>query len=143
LIDKVYATANLDAAFTKVAANKGAAGVDHVTTREFDRQRETNLGKIQQQLQAGTYRPQEVRRVWIPKPGSQERRPLGIPTVRDRTVQAALRHVIEPIFEQGFAEQSYGFRPRRTTPGGPAAQARLRMDRGCRSERILRHDSPR
>jgi RNA-directed DNA polymerase len=113
LIDKVYATANLDAAFTKVAANEGAAGVDHVTTKEFDRQREANLGKLQQQLQAGSYRPQEVRRVWIPKPGSQEQRPLGIPTVRDRTVQAALRHVIEPIFEQGFAERSYGFRPGR------------------------------
>jgi len=113
LIDKVYATANLDAAFTKVAANEGAAGVDHVTTKEFDRQRGANLGKLQQQLQAGDYRPQAVRRVWIPKPGSREQRPLGIPTVRDRTVQAAVRHVIEPIFEQGFAEHSYGFRPGR------------------------------
>ena len=113
LIDKAYATGNLDAAFTKVAANDGAAGVDHVTTKEFDRQREANLGKLQQQLQAGSYRPQAVRRVWIPKPGSREQRPLGIPTVRDRTVQAAVRHVMEPIFEQGFAEHSYGFRPGR------------------------------
>jgi len=113
LIDKVYATANLDAAFTKVAANEGAAGVDHVTTKEFDRQREANLGKLQQQLQAGSYRSQAVRRAWIAKLGSREQRPLGIPTVRDRTVQAAVRHVIEPIFEQGFAEHSYGFRPGR------------------------------
>ena len=113
LIDKVYASANLDAAFTKVAANGGAAGVDHVSTKEFDRERQANLGKLQQQLQAGNYRPQAVRRAWIAKLGSREQRPLGIPTVRDRTVQAAIRHVIEPIFEQGFAEHSYGFRPGR------------------------------
>jgi RNA-directed DNA polymerase len=113
LIDKVYAPANLDAAFTKVAANDGAPGVDHVTTKEFDRQRAMNLGKLQQQLQAGIYRPQAVRRTWIAKAGSREKRPLGIPTVRDRTVQGAIRHVIEPIFEQGFAEHSYGFRPGR------------------------------
>jgi RNA-directed DNA polymerase len=113
LIDKVYAAANLDAAFTKVAANGGAAGVDHVTVEAFSRHRETNLSKLQRQLQDGSYRPQPVRRVWIPKPGSRERRPLGIPTVRDRTAQAAIRHVIEPIFEQDFATRSYGFRPGR------------------------------
>jgi RNA-directed DNA polymerase len=113
LIDKVYASANLDAACTKVTANGGAAGVDHVTTGEFDRQRETNLTKLQQQLRDGSYHPQAIRRVWIPKPGSREQRPLGIPTVRDRTVQAAVRQVIEPIFERDFAEQSYGFRPGR------------------------------
>ena len=66
-----------------------------------------------EQLQDGSYRPQAMRRVWIPKPGSTEKRPLGIPTVRDRVVQAALRHVLEPIFERDFAEQSYGFRPDR------------------------------
>jgi RNA-directed DNA polymerase len=113
LIDKVYATANLEAAFTKVAANGGAAGVDRVTVEEFDRRREANLEKLQRQLQDGSYRPQSVRRVWIPKPGGQERRPLGIPTVRDRTAQAAIRHVIEPIFERDFAAHSYGFRPGR------------------------------
>ena len=113
LIDKVHAAANLASAFHKVAANQGAAGVDHISVEEFDRQRETHLPKIQEQLREGTYRPQEVRRVWIPKPGSQEQRPLGIPTVRDRTVQAAIRHVIEPIFERDFAEHSYGFRPNR------------------------------
>ncbi len=113
LIDKVYASANLEAACTKVTANGGAAGVDHVTTEEFHRQREANLEKLQQQLRDGNYRPQAIRRVWIPKPGSREQRPLGIPTVRDRTVQAALRQAIEPIFERDFAEQSYGFRPGR------------------------------
>jgi len=113
LIDKVYSTANLDAACRKVEANEGAAGVDHVTTEEFARQRESNLTKLQQQLRDGSYRPQAVRRAWISKLGSREQRPLGIPTVRDRTVQAAVRHVIEPIFERDFAEHSYGFRPRR------------------------------
>ena len=113
LIDKVHAAANLASAFHKVAANQGAAGVDHISVEEFDRQRETHLTKIQQQLREGSYQPQQVRRVWIPKPGSQEQRPLGIPTVHDRTVQAAIRHVIEPIFERDFAEHSYGFRPHR------------------------------
>jgi RNA-directed DNA polymerase len=113
LIDKVYTTANLKSAFAKVKANGGAAGVDHVTVEEFDRRWEANLDHLQGQLRDGSYRPQAVRRVWIPKPGSPEKRPLGIPTVRDRTAQAALRHVLEPIFEQGFAEHSYGFRPGR------------------------------
>jgi RNA-directed DNA polymerase len=113
LIDKVYSLANLDAAFTKVVANGGAAGVDHVTTEEFDRQRSVNLAQLQQRLQDESYRPQAIRRTWIPKPGSQERRPLGIPTVGDRTVQGAIRQAIEPIFEQQFAEHSYGFRPHR------------------------------
>jgi len=113
LIDRIYSMANLDAAFTKVANNGGRPGVDHVTTDAFERRREANLEKIQGQLRDGSFRPQAVRRAWIPKPGSQEERPLGIPTVRDRTVQAAIRQVIEPIFERDFAEQSYGFRPGR------------------------------
>jgi RNA-directed DNA polymerase len=113
LMDKVYALANLRAAFAEVRANAGAAGVDHQTVEMFERHLEENLGKLSQSLQDGSYRPQAVRRVWIPKPGSMEKRPLGIPTVRDRVVQAALRHVVEPIFERDFAEQSYGFRPNR------------------------------
>lgn len=111
LIDKVYAAANLASAFSKVAANDGAAGVDHVNVRDFERNLENNLAHLQEQLRNGSYCPQAVRRVWIPKLGSKELRPLGIPTVRDRTVQAAIRHVIEPIFERDFAEHSYGFRP--------------------------------
>jgi RNA-directed DNA polymerase len=113
LMDKVYATANLKSAFAKVKANDGAAGVDHVTVREFDRRWEANLDYLQGQLRDGSYRPQAVRRTWIPKPGSREMRPLGIPTVRDRTAQGALRNVLEPIFEHDFAEHSYGFRPGR------------------------------
>jgi RNA-directed DNA polymerase len=113
LIDKVHTPSNLQAAFAKVAANEGAAGVDHVNIRQFERHLEENLAHLAQSLRDGTYRPQAVRRAWIPKPGSREKRPLGIPTVRDRVAQGALRHVLEPIFERDFAEQSYGFRPGR------------------------------
>ncbi len=113
LIDKVHHPATLDAAFGKVAANKGAAGVDHVTIEEFASRSEARLTRLAEQLRAGTYQPQAIRRILIPKPGSQEKRPLGIPTVRDRIVQAALRGALEPIFERDFAEHSYGFRPGR------------------------------
>jgi RNA-directed DNA polymerase len=113
LIDKVYARRTLQQAFEQVKANHGAAGVDHVTVEEFEHDLETNLEKLSQELAEERYRPQAVRRVLIPKPGSQEKRPLGIPTVRDRVVQAALRAVLEPIFERDFAAQSYGFRPKR------------------------------
>jgi len=113
LMDKVYALGNLRVAFAEVKANGGAAGVDHQTVEMFEQHWEENLAKLSESLQDGSYRPQAVRRVWIPKPGSTEKRPLGIPTVRDRVVQAALRHVLEPIFERDFAEQSYGFRPNR------------------------------
>jgi RNA-directed DNA polymerase len=75
---------------------------------------EENLEKLSQSLKEGSYRPQAIRREWIPKPGSNEKRPLGIPTVRDRVVQAALLNVLEPVFERDFAEQSYGFRPNRS-----------------------------
>lgn len=123
LIDKVYAPDNLAAAWTQVAANGGAAGVDHQTVARYERQLSANQEKLATQLQDGSYRPQPVRRVWINKPGTNERRPLGIPTVRDRVAQTALRNVLEPIFERDFAEQSYGFRPQRG-----AKQALRRVD---------------
>jgi len=113
LIDKVYAPANLYAAFAKVKANKGAAGVDHQTVETFERDLERNVERLHEGLREGTYEPQAIRRVWIPKPGGSEKRPLGVPTVRDRVVQGSVRQVIEPIFERDFAEHSYGFRPGR------------------------------
>ena len=113
LIDKVAAPDNLFAAYVTVAQNKGAAGVDRVTTEDFGKGLAGRLSRLEQTLSEGSYRPQEVRRVWIPKPGGTEERPLGIPTVRDRVVQTALLHVLEPIFEREFAEHSYGFRPNR------------------------------
>src|SRR6058998_2562768 len=115
LIDKVYKPRNLRVAFAQVKANQGAAGVDHQTIAMFAADLETNLSKVSQQLADGSYRQQAVRRQWIAKPGSSEKRPLGIPTVRSRVVETALRNVLEPIFERDFAEQSYGFRPERGT----------------------------
>lgn len=113
LMDKVAALANLRVAFEEVKANGGAAGADHQTIEVFETKLETNLERLAQQLRDGSYRPAAIRRVWIDKPGSREKRPLGIPTVRDRVAQAAVRHVIEPIFEREFAPNSYGFRPQR------------------------------
>ncbi len=113
LIDKVWNPRNLLSSWMKVHARNGAAGVDHQSIEQFGKDLDRNLTSLSETLRQGTYQPQAVRRVWIPKPGSGQKRPLGIPTVRDRIVQGAVRHVIEPIFEQGFAPQSYGFRPGR------------------------------
>ena len=113
LIDKVHSKRNLRSAWQSVRANKGAAGVDHQTIRMFERHLEENLTRLEESIRAGTYRPQAIRRAWIPKPGGKDKRPLGIPTVRDRVVQTALRNVLEPVFERDFAARSYGFRPGR------------------------------
>lgn len=117
LFDKVFSERNLLAACQQVTRKKGSPGVDHVTTEEFVRQIPENLWQLSDTLKEGSYRPQAIRRVQIPKPGTKETRPLGIPTVRDRIVQAAVVNVIEPIFERDFAEQSYGFRPGRGCKG--------------------------
>jgi len=113
LIDKVYRHATLVRAFARVKANKGAAGVDQQTSEMFECHLEANLERLAAELKDGSYRPQALWRVWIPKPGSREKRPLGIPTIRDRVVQTAIRAVLEPIFERIFAAHSYGFRPGR------------------------------
>jgi RNA-directed DNA polymerase len=110
LIDKVYQPMNLLLASISVLDNEGAAGVDHQTVEHFRAQHLEELRRLEDDLRSESYRPQAVRRVWIPKPGSTEQRPLGIPTVRDRVVQTALLHVLEPIFDVTFAEHSYGFR---------------------------------
>jgi len=81
--------------------------------KQFDEQAEAQLARLREELQSKRYRRLPARRVWVPKPGSTEKRPLGIPAVRDRTVEAALRNVLEPIFENDFARCSYGFRPGR------------------------------
>jgi RNA-directed DNA polymerase len=113
LIDKVFAERNLRASHGKVAANGGAPGVDHVTVEAFGDHLDANVANLETVLRDGSYQPQAIRRTYIPKPGSNEQRPLGIPTVRDRVVQGAVRHVVEPIFEKEFAAHSYGFRPQR------------------------------
>jgi RNA-directed DNA polymerase len=113
LIDKLYPETTLRTAFAAVKANKGAAGVDHVSIADYAETLDANLARLSEALRTGTYWPQAIRRHYIPKPGSQEMRPLGIPTIQDRVVQTALRMEIEPIFERDIAQHSYGFRPNR------------------------------
>ena len=113
LFDKVFAERNLWAAFQQVAKNGGAAGVDHQSVGAFEKQLPDAIWELSDALKEKRFAPQAIRRVQIPKPGTKETRPLGIPTVRDRVVQAAIVNAIEPIFERDFAEHSYGFRPGR------------------------------
>ena len=113
LMDKVYAPANLAAAWKRVRSNRGAAGVDGQSVALFERDAQKYLDELHQELREGTYRPSAVRRQYIPKVGTTQKRPLGIPTIRDRIVQTALRHVLEPLWEVKFADPSYGFRPGR------------------------------
>src|SRR5260370_27415099 len=113
LIDKVHPVRTLSAAYRQVAANQGAAGVDHVTIAMYEASLDQNLANLSEELRRGTEHRQAIGRHYIPKPGSQETRPLGIPAVRDRVVQTALRMVLEPIFEREFAAHSYGFGPHR------------------------------
>ncbi|TLF47266.1 group II intron reverse transcriptase/maturase, partial [Halomonas urmiana] len=112
LVDKVYRSSTLVGAWLQVYCNQGAAGVDQQSVSRFAAQAERYLEELQADLTEGRYRPQAVRRVEIPK-GDGKRRPLGIPTVKDRIVQTAVKRVIEPIFEHEFLPMSYGFRPGR------------------------------
>lgn len=111
LVDKVWREENLRTAFERVAANKGSAGVDHVGVAAYGGRLEVEIAKLAEELRAGTYRPQPLRRVYIDKPGSVDKRPLGIPTIRDRVAHGAVKQVVEPIFEAVFAANSFGFRP--------------------------------
>jgi len=113
LMDKVVAPKTLAAAWTKVRVNKGAAGVDGQSIERFAAKADLYLSELAAALREGRYQPQAVKRVDIPK-GDGKTRPLGIPTVKDRIVQQAVRLVIEPIFEVTFADASYGFRPGRS-----------------------------
>lgn len=112
LIDKVCRLTTLEEGWRQVARNQGAPGIDKQSVERFAAGKETYLRELQQGLEEGSYRPLPVRRVEIPKPDGTLR-PLGIPAVKDRIVQAAVRMVIEPIFEVQFREASYGFRPGR------------------------------
>lgn len=113
LIDKLVRPATLEAAWRKVARNKGAGGVDGQSIERFAAGAERYLRELHDELKTDRYRPQPVRRVEIPKPDGRTR-PLGIPTVKDRVVQQALKMVMEPIFEVQFRPGSYGFRPGRS-----------------------------
>ena len=112
LLAQVLARENMQRAWKRVKANKGAAGVDGMDIAQTGRYLVTALPDIRDQLMAGTYRPSPVRRVGIPKPDGSEREP-GIPTVTDRLIQQALLQVLQPLIDPTFSEHSYGFPPGR------------------------------
>jgi group II intron reverse transcriptase/maturase len=124
LLEQIASWPILAKALLNVAANKGAAGVDGQNVEEVVRNVRSLLPKLQHALLNGTYRPGDVRRVWIPKPGGKGQRGLGIPNVIDRWVQEATRLVLEPIFEPLFHDSSHGFRPKRGAQTAIAAAKR-------------------
>ncbi len=113
LIDKVRSDRTLGIAWEKVRSNAGACGVDGISVEFFAKDSQKRLLAVKEHLRQNSYQPKAIRRVYIPKAGSNEKRPLGIPTVSDRVVQSAVKVAIEPIFEREFAPSSYGFRPGR------------------------------
>nr|WP_276562936.1 group II intron reverse transcriptase/maturase [Paenibacillus anseongense] len=117
MYDKVHRWDVLCEAWNRVRANKGAAGINAIALADIEREGEVSfLRDLQRNLQEGTYRPDPVRRHYIPKKDGKQR-PLGIPTVRDRVVQMATKLMMEPIFEADFQETSFGFRPERGAKG--------------------------
>jgi len=114
-VDKVYSRKNLAMAWEAVRRNRGAAGLDRVSLQAFESDLEKNLGRLHEDLRTQQYEPQPLLRVYIPKPGKPgEKRPLGIPAVRDRVCQQALLQRLTPIFEPDFDDSSFGYRPRRS-----------------------------
>ena len=113
LIDKVYNKKNLYNSYKSVRANKGAPGIDGVTVKAYGINLEEEIDKLHHELKTGTYEPQPVLRVEIPKPDGSKR-PLGIPTIRDRIVQQAVLNILQPIFDPEFHPSSYGYRPNRS-----------------------------
>lgn len=114
LYDSLCDVHYLQEGFRLVRQNKGSPGVDEVTISDFEAQLDVELSQLQQELVSWTYKPMPVRRVEIPKPGGKGVRLLGVPTVRDRVVQATVKLLLEPIFDPMFSDHSYGFRPGRS-----------------------------
>ena len=112
MLERILSNENIERAYKKVYANRGAGGVDGVTTRELAEYMQGNWRSIKEQIRTRTYKPQPVLRVEIPKPNGGVRK-LGIPTVMDRVIEQAITQVITPMFEPSFHENSYGFRPNR------------------------------
>lgn len=129
LLGQVLARENMERAWKRVKANKGAAGVDGLGIAETGEVLKQTWPGIRQQLLRGRYRPQPVRRVGIPKPDGSERE-LGIPTVTDRLIQQALLQILQPLIDPTFSEHSYGFRPGRRARGAVLAAQRY-AQQGC------------
>jgi len=131
LIDKVYKKENLYKAYKSVRANKGAPGIDGVTVEVYGINLEEEIDKLHHELKTGTYEPKPVLRVEIPKPDGSKR-PLGIPTVRDRVVQQAVLNILQPIFDPEFHPSSYGYRPKRSCQQAVAKAERFMNKYGLR-----------
>jgi RNA-directed DNA polymerase len=125
LMEEIVSRANMMAAYHRVMANKGAAGIDRMAVEQLQPHLKEHWPRIKEELLEGRYRPQPVRGVEIPKPGGGMRQ-LGIPTVVDRLIQQAMHQVLMPLFDPDFSEASYGFRPGRSAHGAVlAAQAHV------------------
>ncbi len=131
LYDKMFRPDFLERALEQVIVNRGSPGVDNERIGDIlARGKDTVLRELHEQLKTGKYRPRKVKRIYIPKSDGKER-PLGIPTVRDRVVQTAMKRLLEPIFEADFLDCSYGFRPNRCTHDA-LEEIRKTMNAGCR-----------
>lgn len=128
LFEELCTTEWLEAGFLRVRKNKGSPGIDGVTIAEFESRLDEELSRLKADLESWTYKPSPVRRVEILKPGGKGIRLLGVPTVRDRVVQATLKMLLEPIIEPLFSEHSYGFRPGRNQ--GQAVEAARKIVAG-------------
>jgi len=113
LLERILSSANMEQAWKRVRANKGASGVDGITIEQFPDHTRSHWKTIRESLMTGSYKPLPVRRVEIPK-ATGGTRPLGIPTVLDRLIQQSIAQVLTPIFDPVFSESSFGFRPRRS-----------------------------
>jgi RNA-directed DNA polymerase len=129
LMEEVVERRNMQAALKQVRANKGSPGVDGMSVDELPDFLKTHWLEIKDQLLAGTYQPQVIKRVEIPKPGSQGKRELGIPCVVDRLIQQAILQVLQWRWDPTFSEFSYGFRPGRSAPQA-VAQAQAYIEQG-------------
>jgi len=131
MIEEAVERENMLRAYRRVVANRGSAGVDGMRVDQLEGELKTHWREMKEKLIEGTYRPQPVKRVEIPKPGGSGKRQLGIPTVTDRLIQQALMQVLTPIFDPGFSEHSYGFRPKRSAHQA-VEKAREYMEAGYR-----------
>jgi group II intron reverse transcriptase/maturase len=125
LFENLCSSLYLGIGFILVKRNRGKPGIDGVSIADFEANLDEELSQLQQELSNWTYQPSPVRRVEIPKPGGKGMRLLGIPTVRDRVVQATLKLLLEPIFDPYFSPNSYGFRPGRSQHQAVEAAQRI------------------